>query len=434
MKPISALTHIPVTVSTTAVVRAPHWFIRTACVWVALFAALFSSSTSSTHAAPARLDLRSLDWRTIITADAALKHPDVPAIGDAGEPGPYVEATGGAAGYALIDAIEFGDVSGDAQDEAIIQLFSGGTAGNTGVLVYSVDANEKPVLAVALPGYKIYGRPDAGRLLVQEPIYAGWEPNCCASGLNTKTYRLRGRAPRFSLTRLSSRNAGHPETKQLTVEQYYQYLTAKDYRAAYAFLSPNFQRTQAFDRWQAGFARTQSFTVEGVAGGANGTVALLLTSTDKTNSGTQTTRYGIAWRLVWSNAAKQWLLDRSTVTILAADTGAIRGQLAYPSEEIPALTLYARNTVTGKIVSLNTTANQNNYLVWAPAGTYEVFAYLQKGSDSLSGAYTHFVVCGGSQSCTDHALLPVTVAAGAVTDDVNLTDWYAPEGIVPPKP
>ena len=438
--PVNAST--PYICSVTPVTRALHGFIRIACVWVALWVTAFSGGVNVAQAAlavapavaPARLDLRSLDWRAIITGDAALKHPDVTAIGDAGESGPYVEAPGGAAGYALIDAIEFGDVSGDAQEEAVIQLFSGGTAGNTGVLVYTADANNKPVLAVALPGYKIYGRPDAGKLLVQQPIYAGWEPNCCASGLSTTTYQLRGRAPRFSLNRISSKNAGYPETRQLTVEQYYEYLAAKNYRAAYAFLSPRFQRTQPFNRWQAGFANTQSFTVEGAAGGANGAVALLLTSVDKVNGTDGTTRYGVSWQLVWSNAAKQWLLDRSTVTKLADDLGAIRGQLTYPSEDIPALNVYAKNTTTGNVISLTTGVSQGSYLIWALAGTYQVFAYLPDDSKTPSGAYTQFVVCGSSQNCTDHLLVPVTVVAGKVTDEINLTDWYAPAGTVPPKP
>ena len=83
---------------------------------------------------------------------------------------------------------------------------------------------------------------------------------------------------------------------------------------------------------------------------------------------------------------------------------------------------------------MNTSPNQGSYLMWVPAGAYQVFAYLQNGQTTLSGAYTQFVVCGSSQSCTDHALLPVVVTAGAVTDEINLTDWYAPEGTVPPKP
>ena len=413
-----------------------------ACVWVALCATVLATTFAGapvlaiTQAAPPHLDLRTVDWRAVLTNDPALKHPEVPMAEGVTDYGPYVQATDDAMGYAMIEAIEYGDVSGDGQDEAVIQLFSGGTAGNLGVLVYSVNAKDQPVLAAAVAGYKIYGRPDNGRLMVQQPVYAGWEANCCASGYNISSYQLRGRAPRFSLARLSSRNAGYFESKPMTVEQYYQYIANKDYRAAYNFLSPRFRRTQSFSRWQAELASTKAITVEGAGGGPNGAVSVLVTSRKETLDADVdiTTHEGMTWQLVWSNAAKQWLLDRVTATELADDFGAIRGQLAYPSEGIPALTVFAKNTATGEVISVTTVADEGSYLLWGPAGTYEVFAYVQAGEETPSGAYTQFVVCGGSQTCTDHALVPVTIAAGQLTDNINISDWYAPAGTVPPKP
>ena len=80
----------------------------------------------------------------VVADDPALDHPDVPGF-EGIELGPYVEARDAsgrvmAQGYAMTGGADmaFADLDGDGDEEAAVQLFSGGTAGNTGLLVYKI--------------------------------------------------------------------------------------------------------------------------------------------------------------------------------------------------------------------------------------------------------------------------------------------------------
>ena len=44
------------------------------------------------------------------------------------------------------------------------------------------------------------------------------------------------------------------------------------------------------------------------------------------------------------------------------------------------------------------------------------------------------VPCGLSVECTDHSLIHVQVTPGQDTSDVDIGDWYAPDGSFPPDP
>jgi hypothetical protein len=44
------------------------------------------------------------------------------------------------------------------------------------------------------------------------------------------------------------------------------------------------------------------------------------------------------------------------------------------------------------------------------------------------------VRCGMRVECTDHSLIALTVAPGQSWNDINIGDWYAPEGTFPPRP
>src|SRR5438105_1346782 len=109
------------------------------------------------------LDMRTLDWFKVVTTDPNLTYdPSIPPPPGV-QVGPYVtlKKDANAAGHALVenDRILFMDMSGDGQEEAVISLFSGGTAGNLGLLVYTAVHNA-PALADALPGYKALGWAD----------------------------------------------------------------------------------------------------------------------------------------------------------------------------------------------------------------------------------------------------------------------------------
>lgn len=128
--------------------------------------------------------------------------------------------------------------------------------------------------------------------------------------------------------------------------------------------------------------------------------------------------------------------------------GAISGRLAYPSEIIPPLTVYAidvavptRYRVVHTLPCTRTCDQYGYTLAGVPPAVYIVVAFrTENPSDNLSGSYTRYVTCGALQDpslaprCTDHTPIPVAVRAGATTSDVDLLDWYAPPGTFPARP
>jgi hypothetical protein len=128
-----------------------------------------------------------------------------------------------------------------------------------------------------------------------------------------------------------------------------------------------------------------------------------------------------------------------TITATATPTpnakGSISGTVGYPSEGIPALTVYAfKQGELSTYYQVSTPANKNIFTISdVPAGTYLVVAYPQNTSE-LAGGYTKAVPCGLLASCTDHSLIPVVVEAGKTASGVEVKDWYAPAGTFPAKP
>ncbi len=258
-------------------------------------------------------DMRSVDWFKVVTTDPNLKYdasiPPPPSV----QVGPYVTSKSNAnlAGHALVekDRILFMDMSGDGQEEAILSLFSGGTAGNLGLLIYTA-LNGAPALADSLAGYKIGGVADGNNLKVTEPIYQGWEPNCCPSGFFVTRYRLQNN----KLAQVSRDEQPLAEARKLTVDKFYELLQNKNYSDAYNnFLSPNYRAGSPYNPWLAGYANTVSFTVT-TKDNADGMVSVDLVSTDKTASGNVTHHFVGTWKLIWYSTArfKQWVLDSAS--------------------------------------------------------------------------------------------------------------------------
>ena len=114
--------------------------------------------------------------------------------------------------------------------------------------------------------------------------------------------------------------------------------------------------------------------------------------------------------------------------------GALGGKILYPSSGIPPLRIvaYKADDFT-EYYSITTVQNQSAYDMSLPPGQYYVVAYTLDGS--LAGGYTKAVLCGLTVDCTDHSLIPVQVSSTVVLNsEVNLADWYAPEGTFPPMP
>ncbi|MFP3855313.1 MAG: hypothetical protein ACLFWD_13575, partial [Anaerolineales bacterium] len=111
--------------------------------------------------------------------------------------------------------------------------------------------------------------------------------------------------------------------------------------------------------------------------------------------------------------------------------GVISGSLSYPSEQIPRLAVVFFNLDDGSWWWIGTAVNQSSYRMTVPVGRYHVVAYADGG---LAGGYTAAVPCGLTSGCTDHSLLTVNVGSNERVNNINVTDWYAPNGAFPSKP
>jgi hypothetical protein len=130
----------------------------------------------------------------------------------------------------------------------------------------------------------------------------------------------------------------------------------------------------------------------------------------------------------------------STSTAQPATSGAISGVLGYPADGNPAVTIYAVSTTDRSVFFLvgvprDTVPAKPPYTITGVRpGTYDLLAYVDGNDGPAGGAYTEYVKCGLRASCSDHTLIHVTVRAGETVRDVEVSDWYAPQGTFPTRP
>jgi hypothetical protein len=254
--------------------------------------------------------LREVDWDAVLASEPSLTYAEEPLF-----PGStlrtYVSLKGGEAevsGYPIYDEIDYGDVDGDGADEAVIPLFSGGTAGMVGLLLYH-EAPGRPRLVLARGGYKLGMKLEGGRLVLYEPSYVGFEPNCCPSASTVSTYRLVG-----DRLELQSFEVEPNETQEVTVYGFYAAVSGGDFEAAYEFYSPSLKAANPFEQWRAGYRDTLGIEVDTRPGARPNDVAVDLTATDRApGGGTLVRRFTGTWTVVWSPAARRWLLDEARI-------------------------------------------------------------------------------------------------------------------------
>ncbi len=111
---------------------------------------------------------------------------------------------------------------------------------------------------------------------------------------------------------------------------------------------------------------------------------------------------------------------------IAAEVGTVTGQVCYPSEGIPPMTIYAQDWSTGVTLNLDHLDGSQQYAFgYLPPGEYVFFAYTNfGGTDELSGGYTEYVLNPEGS----HNLVTVTVNAGDTITGVDICDWYAAPG------
>lgn len=91
--------------------------------------------------------------------------------------------------------------------------------------------------------------------------------------------------------------------------------------------------------------------------------------------------------------------------------GTVSGNLCYPSEFNPPMTLYLENAHTGERIQFAIVENQYVYSVLVPTGRY--YAYAWAPGYSLEGAYTH----------SNGLMKSFFVEGGKETPFINLCDW-----------
>jgi hypothetical protein len=125
----------------------------------------------------------------------------------------------------------------------------------------------------------------------------------------------------------------------------------------------------------------------------------------------------------------------------AASAGTLTGGLAYPGNEIPALTVVAVEQGSGKQFSVQTKAGQRGYRMEVPQGRYIVFALPhgtgagdEPADKALRGAYSKYSACVMSSpdkaskgECNEHDLITVDVSAKDMHKRIDVYDWYLPE-------
>ena len=289
---------------------------------------------SMTASAAAPPSLHDVDWDAVLAADAAVlpwggcippRRPEItgPCVRvplavpvEVNAPGgPY--ALSEAAGRALtgLDDVVYGDLDGDGQDEALLHLDSGGTAGDLALLVYQA-AEPAPWLVAALPGYRISGRISGSALIVNRPYYFDHEGNCCPTARIETINTLRDGALQTvtETMLLTGEREQVVSLDEATVVAFYHAIGQGRFEEAYAFLSPRFQQSQPFETWHAGYAATERLDVLVQRGGHERQVTVAITATDRLPDGTAVIRrYDGWWVLTWDAAARRWLLDEAVI-------------------------------------------------------------------------------------------------------------------------
>jgi hypothetical protein len=250
--------------------------------------------------------IRSSDWPAVLAGDPALEATQQ-------EGRLFVRVRGpaeGAGGFPALSEIVYGDIDRDGQEEAAIPLFSGGTAGNIGLLVFRPIPNGA-ALAASLTGYKLYPTVGGGQLHVREPLYGATDPNCCPSGFATRSYTLTGAA----LERVGYAEEGVGDAQVLAVRRFYELLAQKELPVAYAMLAAFEQARTPYDAWAAGYANTAAIEASAAPEpGVANTVRVSLTATDQTPAGDrQVQRFNGTWQLAWSAEAEGWVLGNPQI-------------------------------------------------------------------------------------------------------------------------
>ncbi len=107
--------------------------------------------------------------------------------------------------------------------------------------------------------------------------------------------------------------------------------------------------------------------------------------------------------------------------------GTLEGAVAFPSELVPSMTVYASETETSRLHTTTLARGQKNFTLDLPPGRYLVFlSPSEPGAPHVYGAFTRYSLCPHHEAdgCEDHSLVPVALASKAARAAVTIDDWY----------
>lgn len=300
--------------------------------------ALFAAPTAQSVSNP----LAGADWELVLRTDPQLLPcedlPSVPEVGPCvAAPTTISRYVSGVQeypsrfeGYADLAAIIYHDLDGDLVAEAVIPTTSLASGGSFGFLIYR--AAPEPVLAVVYPGYKLSVRvSDGGELVVGEPLYFGFEANCCPTGYVTTFSRLNGtelpttRPPAYDLYDVVnggidsisfSGSRAAIGAAELTVAGFYRAINERRHDVAWSLLSDGQRSRQgSFDTFAAGFAGTRFLHAALSAGAVRGAVNVTITTGEAGADGSIVNRrFTGLWLLVEDETLPLGLsLDQATI-------------------------------------------------------------------------------------------------------------------------
>jgi len=102
--------------------------------------------------------------------------------------------------------------------------------------------------------------------------------------------------------------------------------------------------------------------------------------------------------------------------------------------------IYALSTNGQHFQFITTAVNQSHYEITVSPGEYYLLADLENNPGFEAG-YTAVGQCRAqsdlnSNACPeeDHSLISLNIQPGQILDDVDLIDWFPPDGSFPPVP
>jgi len=213
-------------------------------------------------------------------------------------------------GYPSFDYVSYGDLDGDDREEALIFFNTGGTAEACSFAIIR-QTEHGPAFACWGNGYKMGGTITNDTLLIYQPIYVGWEPNCCPMSMQMQFYRVNEN--KLFLT--DTINEGIVETASGAVEEFYNRLSSHNYADAYDLLGDRYQSAHPFEKWLAGFKNTvSSEAVVDTMKISDSTVHIKLTTVDSTAEGVQiTSNFEGTWKMQWYDPDDGWILAEANI-------------------------------------------------------------------------------------------------------------------------